>query len=133
MSNPLALDPCPDCREIDQCFTKACICPVCSDDPRAIEAWAALAPVMRALNEKEIIWNWGTDSIVLDGPTRHYLEINSSAIWYEIRLTDDLRFVVEKIFISAFDGPHVLDSKNAYTGTSAALAAAAIDFKPESC
>ena len=133
MSNPLALDPCPDCREVDQCFTRACVCPVCSDDPRAIEAWTALAPVMRLLNEADVIWDWGTDSIILDGPTRHFLVINGRDVWYEIRLTTDLRFVVEKLFISAFDDARVWDSKNAYTGSSAALAAAAIDFKSESC
>ena len=133
MSTPLELYPCPDCREVDQCFSRACICPVCSDDPRAIDAWAALAPVMRLLNASDVVWDWGTDSIILDGPTRHFLVINGREIWYEIRLTTDLRFVVEKIFISAFDGPRVWDSKNAYTGSSAALAAAAIDFKSESC
>ena len=132
MSNPLALDPCPSCGQEDQCYPGGCICPVCSDDPRALPAWAALAPVMRKLDGCGIVWNWATDSIIIDGPTRHFLEINGSDIWYEIHLKADLSFIVEKIFISsAFDGPPEVDSKIAYEGPNPVLAAVCIDFAAE--
>lgn len=132
MSNPLALDPCPSCGQEDQCYPGGCICPVCSDDPRALPAWAALAPVMRKLDGCGIVWNWATDSIIIDGPTRHFLEINGSDIWYEIHLKADLSFIVEKIFISsAFDGPPEVDSKIAYEGSNPVLAAVCIDFDAE--
>tara|TARA_R110000868_G_scaffold23797_3_gene95121 strand:+ start:410 stop:814 length:405 start_codon:yes stop_codon:yes gene_type:complete len=134
MSNPLALDPCPDCGEIDQCYTAACICPVCKDDPRALPAWTALAPIMRKLDGGGLVWNWGTDSIILDGPARHFLEINGRDIWYEIHLKDYSTFIVEKIFISnAFEGEPQTDSKIVYQGSSAVLAAVSVDFEPESC
>ena len=132
MSNPLALDPCPSCGQEDQCYPEGCICPVCADDPRALPAWTALAPVMRKLDGCGIVWNWGTDSIILDGPTRHFLEINGADIWYEIHLKADLSFIVEKIFISnAFDGLPEVDSKIAYEGSNPILAAVSIDFASE--
>ena len=132
MSNPLALDPCPSCGEEDQCYPGGCICPVCADDPRALPAWTALAPIMRKLDGCGIVWGWATDSIILDGPTRHFLEINGSDIWYEVHLKADLSYIVEKIFIStAFDGPPEVDSKIAYEGSNAVLAAVCIDFEAE--
>lgn len=133
MSNPLALDPCPDCGEIDQCYRAACICPVCKDDPRALPAWTALAPIMRKLDGCGLVWNWGTDSIILDGPARHFLEINGRDIWYEIHLKDDLSFIVEKIFITQAFGAPETDSKIVYEGPNAVLAAISVDFEPESC
>jgi hypothetical protein len=134
MSNPLALDPCPSCEEIDQCFVSACICPVCNDDPRAFPSWERFAPIMRGLNSVGIVWNWGTDSIHLDGPERHYLEINGTDIWYEIHLKEDHSFIVEKIFITkAFNPAGEVDSKVVYSGASAALTVCSIDFKEESC
>lgn len=132
MSNPLALDPCPSCGEEDQCYPGGCICPVCADDPRALPAWTALAPIMRKLDGCGIVWGWATDSIILDGPTRHFLEINGSDIWYEVHLKADLSYIVEKIFIStAFDGPPEVDSKIAYEGSNPVLAAVCIDFEAE--
>ena len=132
MSNPLALDPCPSCGEEDQCYPGGCICPVCADDPRALPAWTALAPIMRKLDGCGIVWGWATDSIIIDGPTRHFLEINGSDIWYEVHLKADLSYIVEKIFIStAFDGPPEVDSKIAYEGSNPVLAAVCIDFEAE--
>ena len=134
MSNPLALDPCPSCEQIDQCYEPACICPVCKEDPRALPSWEAFAPIMRRLNGIGIVWNWGTDSIHLDGPARHYLEINGTEIWYEIHLKEDRSFIVEKIFITkAFNPAGEVDSKIVYDGSSDVLAAIAIDFEEESC
>jgi hypothetical protein len=87
---------------------------------------------MRKLDGCGIVWNWATDSIIIDGPTRHYLEINGSDIWYEIHLKADLSYIVEKIFISdAFDGPPEVDSKIAYEGSNPVLAAVCIDFAAE--
>lgn len=134
MSNPLALDPCPSCGEEDQCYPGGCICPVCVEDPRALPAWTAFAPIMRKLDGAGLIWNWGTDPIIFDGPGRHRLGINGSDIWYEIHLKDYSSFIVEKIFISkAFEGEPQTDSKIVYQGSSAVLAAVSVDFEPESC
>jgi hypothetical protein len=88
---------------------------------------------MRKLDGCGLVWNWGTDSIILDGPARHFLEINGSDIWYEIHLKDDLSFIVEKIFITQAFGTPETDSKIVYEGPSAVLAAVSVDFKPESC
>jgi hypothetical protein len=88
MSNPLALDPCPSCGEEDQCYPGGCICPVCVDDPRALPAWKAFAPIMRKLDGVGLVWNWGTDPIIFDGPGRHRLGINGTDVWYEIYLKD---------------------------------------------
>jgi hypothetical protein len=87
---------------------------------------------MRKLDGCGIAWGWGTDAIILDGPTRHFLEINGSDIWYEIHLKADLSYIVEKIFISdAFDGPPEVDSKIVYEGSNPVLAAVCIDFEAE--
>ena len=134
MSNPLALDPCPSCEQIDQCYRPACICPACKNDPRAFKSWEAFAPLMRKLNGAAIHWNWGTDAIQIDGPSRHYLEINGRDIWYEIHLSHNCEFIVEKIFITkAFSEAGEVDSKVIYKGSSPVLAAVAIDFGDESC
>lgn len=78
--NPLAAIgwACPDCKGWTRC-NDDCICPACYKDRHAdsyvnsLGQWAAFAPMMHALNEIEIAWNWSTS---LAQPTVHSLEIS---------------------------------------------------------
>lgn len=56
---------CPSCGEYDRCYD-GCACPACFPFAgpslgEQFKAWRAFAPLMKALNDEEIAWQWSLD------------------------------------------------------------------------